>query len=58
MNFPSVVVLLIVIAVAGLALRSIIKDHKNGHGCDGNCAGCGGACNISTEELEKIKIEK
>lgn len=56
MNFASVVVLLIVIVIAGLALKSVIKNHKNG--CDGDCAGCGSACHIDTEELEKIKIEK
>ena len=57
MNFASVIVLLIVAAVAGLALRSVIKDHKSG-GCSGNCGSCGAGCNITAEELEKIKIEK
>ena len=56
MNFASVVVLIVIVVIAGLALRSIIKDHKNG--CSGDCAGCGKACHVTEEELEKIKIEK
>lgn len=58
MNFASVIVLLVVVAIAGLALKSIIKDHKSGGGCSGNCGSCGAGCNITAEELEKIKIEK
>ena len=33
----TVVVGAIVVAIAGLAIRSIVKDKKSGKGCNGNC---------------------
>lgn len=40
----TAVVLVIVIAAAALAVRSMIKDKKNGKSiqCDGDCRHCGG----------------
>ncbi|MEY8367914.1 FeoB-associated Cys-rich membrane protein [Anaerovoracaceae bacterium 42-11] len=43
MNAATIIVLLLVIVLAGLALWSIIKTKKNGGGCAG-CDGCGGGC--------------
>ncbi|MBD5134734.1 MAG: FeoB-associated Cys-rich membrane protein [Lachnospiraceae bacterium] len=34
----------IVLALAGLAVYSIIRDKKNGKSCGGNCSNCGGHC--------------
>lgn len=36
----SVVVLLILLAVVVFAARSLIKSHKNGQGCSGDCSNC------------------
>lgn len=37
----------IVIIIMGIAIRSIIKDRKNGKacGCGQSCKGCSGHCN-------------
>lgn len=40
----TVVVGAIVVVIAGLAVRSIVKDKKSGKGCNGNCGSCGGHC--------------
>lgn len=40
----TLIVLVVVIAAAGLAARAMWKDHKaGGHcsGCSGNCGSCG-----------------
>ncbi len=37
------VVGILVLALAGAAIRSIWKDKKSGKSCAG-CSGCGGAC--------------
>ena len=50
MNLQTMIVLVIVIALVGLALRSIIRSRKRGGGCCG-CAGCGKM--QSAEEPEK-----
>ena len=39
-------VLLVVVLIAGLAARSIIKDKKSGKACAG-CSGCSGQCHGS-----------
>lgn len=47
MNTGTAVVLLILLAVAWLAVRTILKDRKAGKpvcGCGGNCKGCAGGC--------------
>lgn len=36
----TVVVGAIVLGIAGLAIRSLVKDKKNGKSCSGNCGGC------------------
>ena len=43
-SMGTVVVGAIVVAIAGLAIRSIVKDKKSGKGCNGNCGSCGGHC--------------
>ena len=40
----TVVVGAIVVVIAGLAVRSIVKDKKSVKGCNGNCGSCGGHC--------------
>lgn len=42
----TVVVGIIVLAVAGLAIRSMVKDKKAGKSiqCGGDCSHCGGHC--------------
>lgn len=40
----TVVVGAIVVVIAGLGVRSIVKDKKSGKGCNGNCGNCGGHC--------------
>ncbi|MCD8089436.1 MAG: FeoB-associated Cys-rich membrane protein [Clostridiales bacterium] len=42
MNFPSFVVLVILIAVVALIIKNLIQNR--GKGCGGNCAHCGAAC--------------
>lgn len=42
----TMIVGLIVLAVVGLSVRSMIRDKKNGKSlqCGGNCKNCGGHC--------------
>lgn len=42
----TIIVGLIVAALVGLSLRSMIRDKKNGKSlqCGGNCKNCGGHC--------------
>lgn len=42
----TVVVAAVLVLVIGLAVRSMIKDKKNGKSlqCGGNCKHCGGHC--------------
>lgn len=46
MNIGTVVTLAIVAAAVGLAIRSMIRDKKNGKSlqCGGDCRRCGGHC--------------
>ncbi|MGM9681115.1 MAG: FeoB-associated Cys-rich membrane protein [Eubacteriales bacterium] len=61
----TVIVLLIVLALVALAIRSLVKDRKNGKGlCGGNCGSCSVGCahgcggkGMSDEEIKKT-IEK
>ena len=46
-NLSTIIILLIVIAAVCLAIRSIIRDRKEGKGCGacpGGCHGCHGGC--------------
>ena len=43
-SMGTVLVGAIVVAIAGLAIRSIVKDKKSAKGCNGNCGSCGGLC--------------
>ena len=42
----TVITLAVVAAAAGLAVRSMIRDKKNGKSlqCGGDCSHCGGHC--------------
>ena len=42
----TVIVLLILAGVIGLAIRSMVKDRKSGRSlqCGQNCSHCGGQC--------------
>ncbi|MEE0515856.1 MAG: FeoB-associated Cys-rich membrane protein [Emergencia sp.] len=57
MNLQTMIVLVIVIALVGLALRSIIRSRKRGGGCcgcSGGCCGCSGCSKAQpAEEPEK-----
>ncbi|MCM1087192.1 MAG: FeoB-associated Cys-rich membrane protein [Blautia sp.] len=46
MNVGTIVTLAVVIAAAGLAIRSMIRDKKNGKSlqCGGDCSQCRGNC--------------
>lgn len=60
MNAATVIVLIAVIILAGLALRSIIRSKKNGGGCSG-CSGCsagGGCSHCGTQQIEAAVRQK
>ena len=46
MSVGTLVTLAIVAAAVGLAIRSMIRDKKNGKSlqCGGDCSHCGGHC--------------
>ena len=46
MSVGTIVTLAIVAAAVGLAIRSMIRDKKNGKSlqCGGDCSHCGGHC--------------
>ncbi|MDE7016598.1 MAG: FeoB-associated Cys-rich membrane protein [Lachnospiraceae bacterium] len=46
MNIGTIITLAIVAAAAGLAIKSMIRDKKNGKSlqCGGDCSRCGGHC--------------
>lgn len=59
MNLQTMIVLVIVIALVGLALRSIIRSRKRGGGCcgcSGGCCGCAGCGKMQPAEEPKDKI--
>ena len=41
----------LVILVAVLIIKKMIKDKKNGAGCSG-CSGCGGSCSCHSTQKE------
>jgi hypothetical protein len=42
MNLGSWVILAVLVLCVALAIRSIVRDHKNGKGSCGGCTGCSG----------------
>lgn len=42
MNAGSWIILAVLVGVVALAIRSIVRDHKNGTGSCGGCTGCSG----------------
>lgn len=46
MSVGTVVTLAVVAAAVGLAIRSMVRDKKNGKSlqCGGDCSHCGGHC--------------
>ncbi|NBI09302.1 FeoB-associated Cys-rich membrane protein [Colidextribacter sp. OB.20] len=42
MTFGEIVVVLVLIAISGLAVRSMWRSHKTGGHCNGDCGHCGG----------------
>ena len=38
----NIIVIAVLIAVVGLAVRSTWKSHKSGGGCNGDCGSCRG----------------
>ena len=39
----DLIIILILAALAGLAIKSCLRKKKEG-GCPGGCSGCGGSC--------------
>ncbi|MCD8159423.1 MAG: FeoB-associated Cys-rich membrane protein [Clostridiales bacterium] len=57
MNFPSFVVLAMLIAAVVLIIINLIKNR--GKGCGGNCVNCGAACHsLPPKDKEKNKADK
>lgn len=54
-NLGTIVVGLIVLAMAWLALCSVRKDFRSG-GCSG-CSGCGGGCSCCHSKPQDVKTE-
>lgn len=52
MNTGTFIVLAAVAGAAGLALKSMIRDRKNGRSlhCGGDCSRCGGHCRTKEGE--------
>jgi hypothetical protein len=48
MKMGTIVVLAILLLVVALAVRSMVRDKKNGISlqCGGNCKNCGGHCSM------------
>ena len=42
--FGDIIAIGVIGLCAGLALRSLYKDHKAGNHCGGSCASCGKCC--------------
>lgn len=61
-NSASIIVVIIIAALALAAVRKILKDKKAGiHHCGGNCTGCSmsGMCNMENRmDREKKNAEK
>ena len=47
--FGDIIVIGVIGLCAGLALRSMHKDHKEGNHCGGSCASCGRCCHKKAE---------
>jgi hypothetical protein len=48
-NLINIVLIAVIVLIAGLLIRSMIRDKKAGnHSCGGNCASCGacGGCSV------------
>ena len=43
------IIILVLVALAGLALRSCLRGKKPGN-CSGNCSGCGCSCHQKTDK--------
>ena len=57
-NLGTIVVSLILIAVVALAVRTLIRNRKNGRSCCGtSCSGCAGNCS-QMEVPERFKVKK
>ena len=58
MNFPTLIVLLSVIAIfSSIVILQVINFKKGKHSCSGNCDTCG-ACNNIKEAFKKYKESK
>lgn len=56
MNLATAVILLIVIGIAGLAVRSLYRQKKSGGcicSCGGNCSTCHGSCSAEKKTQEQ-----
>lgn len=48
----ELIVILALAGAAGLAVRSLWKQHKSGRGCTGNCASCCGCGHAAPKQSE------
>lgn len=48
--FGDIIVIGVIGLCAGLALRTLHKDHKAGNHCGGSCASCGKCCHAKEKE--------
>ncbi|WP_161874923.1 FeoB-associated Cys-rich membrane protein [Ihubacter sp. rT4E-8] len=49
MNAATIIVLTVIVALAGLAIRSIVKNKKEGNAC----SSCGGDCGCCHKECSE-----
>ncbi len=43
-TFGDIIVIAVLLVAVGFSVRSLWKKKKQGGGCTGNCASCGGCC--------------
>ena len=58
MNLADIIILIIVAAMVGLAVRRLYKNHKEDKGCGCGCSGCSGKCGMSSTEKKKRSADK
>lgn len=55
-NLATIVVCIILITIAVLIIRKLIRDRKEGKcSCGGNCSGCSGCCSSLPKDDFKHK---
>lgn len=47
MNLPTLVIVLVIAVLAGLAVWSLVRKRKHGGACSFGCSGCTQSCNCN-----------